>query len=252
MAAGSCQLSGTVGGDLLASGGDFEMSGSVGGNATIHGDELKIGPHAEIKGTTKYHGHHEAEIEPGAKLGKQIEFTRIKHGTNYRDARYYWHRVLLWGASLVFGIAVLLLAPGFFFDATSACNRFGAATGFGALFLIATPILAILVCFTIVGIGVGISTVLVYAVAVYGSQIFVGCWVGEKLLGASRTVPAAIGRMALGLLILRGLGMIPYWIGAMISSVVLICGLGALVLAAYKNMRGGPVPAPAAAQAPAL
>jgi len=246
LAVGNAQLDGEVAGDVMAvSGGAFEVSGSI-GRATIHSKTLTIGPSAEIKGRIKYEGHHEAEVASGAKLASPIEFSLEKEGPDYKSLGYYWHRTLLWGASFLFGLAVLMLAPGFFFDATTACNRFGVATGFGILFLIATPIVAILVCCTIVGIGVGIATVLLYLIALYAAQVFVGCWLGEKLLGSSHGIASAIGRLALGLAILRGLEMIPHWVGAMVSSVVLVCGLGAIVLAVYRNVRP---PAPVAVQA---
>lgn len=241
--AAKLNIDGKVAGDVLAFGSDFNLNGTLGRDLTYKGKNLAIGSGAEIKGKTKYQGQNEASVSPEAKLGSQIEFTRRKRGPDYTEARYYWHRVLLWGASVLFGIVVLLLVPGFFFDATSACGRFGASTGFGILFLIATPIAAVLVCITVVGLGVGLSTVLIYLVALYGAQVFVGCWLGEKLLGPSNGVGSAIGRMALGLLILRAAGMIPHWVGVMVSSVVLVWGLGAIVLAVYKNLRNRPATA---------
>ena len=232
-------IDGKIAGDVLAFGNAFNLNGSLGHDLTYKGVNLTIGSGAEIKGKTKYTGRNQATVSPDAKMGSQIEFTQRKRGPNYTEARYYWHRVLLWGASLLFGIVLLWLMPGFFFDATSACNRFGLSTGLGVLFLIATPIAAVLVCVTIVGIGLGIATALVYVISLYAAQTFVGCWLGEKLLGPSNGVPAAIGRMALGLLILRVAGMMPYWIGAMVTAVVLVCGLGAIVLAIHRNMRRG-------------
>src|SRR5579863_3020476 len=47
---------------------------------------------------------------------------------------------------------------------------------------------------------------------------------------------AALGRLALGLAILRALGMLPF-LGGWISFVVVIWGMGAVALAIYKNMR---------------
>lgn len=240
---GNSTLSGKIGGDLLAYGGDFEVNGSLGRNVMIHSSELTIGSAAEIKGTTRYEGSHEAQVAEGAKLGSPIEFILLKHGPDYTEWRYYWHETLFWGASFVFGLVVLLLAPGFFFDAQDACKKVVPAAGFGVLFLIATPIAAILVCFTIVGIGVGISTFLLYFVAFYSTQIFVAGWLGEKLLGPSTAIGPAVGRLALGLGILRVLRMLPY-VHFVVFLVVAIWGMGALVLAFYKRIR--PQLAPAA------
>jgi cytoskeletal protein CcmA (bactofilin family) len=239
---GNSTLSGKIAGDVLAFGGHYELDGSFGRNLMLHSEELSIGSTAEIKGTMKYEGSHEAQIASGAKLASPIDFVALKHGPDYKQARYYWHQTLLWGASFLFGLVVLLLAPGFFFDAQDACKKVVPAVGFGVLFLIATPIAAVLICFTIVGIGVGISTVLLYFVAAYSTQIFVGGWVGEKLLGASTGIGPAVGRLALGLGILRILRMLPYVRGAVFFA-VLVWGMGALVLAFYKRLRPQLVPA---------
>jgi cytoskeletal protein CcmA (bactofilin family)/anti-sigma factor RsiW len=241
---GNADLSGQIGGDLLAYGGDLDINGTMGHDATIHSGRLSIGSGAEIKGKTKYEGRRPAEISSGAKLGSPIEFTLIKHGSDkdYSSARFYWHQTLLWGASFVFGLAFLLLAPGFFFDAASACKRTAPAIGFGLLFLFATPIAAIIVCITIVGLGVGISTLMLWGIAIYSAQVHVGSWLGERFLGDGVGIGAALGRLALGLAALRAVGLLPY-IGGWISFIVVIWGIGAIVLAIYKNLRPQLVPA---------
>jgi hypothetical protein len=148
---------------------------------------------------------------------------------------YYWHRVLLWGASFLFGLLLLLLLPGFFADAVQATKRVGPAMGFGVLFLFATPIVAIIACITIVGLGIGITTFLLYAIALYSAPIFVGSWLGEQLLGAEVGLGPTIGRLALGLAILRALTMVPF-AGALIAIIVVVWGLGALVLTLHRKM----------------
>ena len=246
MGMGSSQLNGQVGGDLLAFGGDMDVNGSLGHDAKIQSGHLRIGSNAEIKGQTQYKGREPAEVSPGAKLGSPIEFTLEKHGTerDYSSLRFYWHQMLLWGASFVFGLVFLLLAPGFFYDAASACKKTAAAIGFGLLFLVATPFAAIIICITIVGLGVGISTVFLYLIAVYSAQVHVGSWLGEKILGGGVGIGAALGRLALGLAVLRAVRLLPY-LGGWITFIVVIWGLGAIVLAIYKNLR--PQLAPVAA-----
>ena len=142
------QLNGEVDGDVLAAGEVVDVNGSMGRDISIHAERLNIGPTAEVKGQAKYEGRREAEVSPGAKLASPIVFTYAKRGPNYRQAEYYYHRVWLWGASFLLALAIIFVAPGFFFDVTQACKRVGPAIGFGALFLFATPIAAIIVCLT--------------------------------------------------------------------------------------------------------
>ena len=126
-----------------------------------------------------------AEVAPGAKLASPIEFTQHKRGPDRASPRYYWHQALRWGASFVFGLVLLLIAPGFFYDVTNACKKVASACGIGVLFLLALPVVAILVCITIVGIPVGITALFLYVIALYSTQVFVGAWLGEKILGAA-------------------------------------------------------------------
>ena len=129
----------------------------------------------------------------------------------------------------------MLLVPAFFADAVQAAKRVGPAIGFGILFLIATPIVAIIACVTIVGLGIGITTVLLYLIALYSAQVFIGSWLGEQLLGTGVGIGPAIGRLALGLAIIRALTMIPF-AGPLVSFVVMIWGLGGLVLAVHRKI----------------
>jgi cytoskeletal protein CcmA (bactofilin family) len=235
---GDSELNGEVGGDVLAGSGNFEIHGILDQNAFIRSGHFSIGPQAEIKGRVKFLGREQPEVSPSAKLGSPIEVTIEKRGSNrsYSSPRFYWHQILLWGASFVFGLTMLLLMPGFFFDAAGGCKRTMPALGFGALFLIALPILAVIICITIVGIGVGIAALMFWAVAIYAAQVIVGVWLGDRLLGETVGVGPALGRMALGLLILRVIGLVPY-LGAWFSSLVVCLGLGAMILALYRNMR---------------
>ena len=175
------ELNGHADGDLLAFIGDLEINGSLGHNATIRAGRLRIGPSATIAGETKYRGGRPPEIASGAQLGNPIQILeRRRPLPQYASARFYWRQMLAWGASLVFGIVLFLIAPAFFADVERASNRYGTAMGFGLLLLFAIPIAAIVACLTIVGLGVGIATILLYMLALYSAQVFIGRWLGEK------------------------------------------------------------------------
>jgi len=234
------ELNGEVGGDFMAAADTVEIGGSVGRNAKVRSSRLSLGPSSEVRGQLQYKGRREAEVASGAKLGSPIDFTQWKRGPDYQSPRYYLHQLLFWGASLLFGIVLLLLAPGFFLDAEKACNRFGLATGFGILFLLATPLAALLMCVTIVGIGVGITALFLYVIALYAAQVFVGSWLGDKILGESHGTASTIGRLALGLAIIHTVKLVPY-LHVFVAAVVVVWGMGAMALAVYKNLRAAPV-----------
>lgn len=243
---GNTELDGHLAGDLMAFSGELDIEGSLGRNADIRSDHLRIGPKAEIQGYTKYAGRHQPDVSGSAKLGSPIQITIPKTGPDYTRVRYYWHRVLLWGASFLFGLLLLLVAPGFYTDAEHAINRVGPAFGFGALFLFATPVAIIIACITIVGLSIGLTTALLYIIAIYAAQIFVGAWIGEKLLGGSAPgLGAAIGRLALGLAIVRLALMLPYF-GGLADFLIIIWGMGAMILAIHRRIRPQAVVAAAA------
>jgi hypothetical protein len=77
---------------------------------------------------------------------------------------------------------------------------------------------------------------LLYLIAIYSAQVFVGSWVGERILGSGVGVGSGLGRLAVGLLILRAVGILPY-VGHWISFLVVVWGMGAMVLALYRYTR---------------
>ncbi len=240
--AGTMEVSGHVTGDLLALVGDLTVNGSLGRDALVRGGQFTVGPNAQIAGKTRYIGDHQPDISPSAKLGSPVEITYKKRGPDYSRWDYYWHQIMLWGASFIFGLVLLFAVPAFFASAENSANRFGPAIGFGALFLFATPIVAAIVCATIVGLGVGIAALLLYLICLYASQVFIASWLGHKIINAGVGFGPAIGRLALGLAILRVLRMLPY-VGWLVTLVMIMWGLGALVLALHRAMRPQAVPA---------
>ena len=160
----------------------------------------------------------------------------VRRGPNYTRFRYYLHRILAWGASFLFGLVLLLIAPALYSDVVARCNRPLPAIGLGILLLVGLPAVAFLACITIVGLGLGIASFLLYLVALYSTQVFVGSWLGEKLLGAGQGIGPAMARLALGLAVLRVLSMLPF-VGPLADFVILLWGLGALALVFYKTMR---------------
>ena len=234
---GEAVLSGRIGRDLMAGDDATTINGFVGGNARLKGGNLLIASTAEVNGSTTYRGRHEAVVNPGAKLASPVVFTQVKGAPEYSEARYWWHRALLWGAAFVFGLVLILLLPGFFAEGMRASRRFLPALGLGVVAMIATPIVAIIICITIVGLGVGIATILIYAIALYASQAFVSTWIGGALLGKGEGTGALLGQLALGLVILHGLELLPHHVGFIVKLVALWWGMGAIAIAIYQHLR---------------
>lgn len=228
---------GRVGRDLLSFVGQHQLDGFVGGSALMRSDKLTIGPSAEVQGKVQVKTPHEPSISDKAKFGAgKPEITIEKRKPNYTQPSYYWHQTLRWGAAFMLGLLVVLLMPGFLRDTMREGERYGLSLGAGVLTLIVTPVAAVVACITIVGLAVGIASILAWCVAMYSSQIFVGALLGEKLMGAAGTTGALVGRLAVGLLIIRVALMLPY-AGSFAELIVVVFGLGLITLAILKRSR---------------
>jgi cytoskeletal protein CcmA (bactofilin family) len=251
---GEATLAGRIERDILGHTGHTELDGFVGGNTDLTAnDKFVIGSQAQIMGKIKYIGPVQPVVNSGARLANPVDTTIEVHRTDWYAGITYWHKILYWGAAFVFGLLLILIAPGFFSETVQSVDRFGVSLGIGALTFFATPIVAILVCFTVIGLGVGISTFLLWAISIYGSKVFVATWLGRKIVGKnsfagvvagrkSWPVPykgALIGQLATGLLLLDGIRLIPY-AGFTVAVLAQIWGFGALGLTLYHRINSGP------------
>jgi hypothetical protein len=148
------------------------------------------------------------------------------------------HAILRYGAALLAGLLLMTILPGFFDAGLRATRRWSAAMGIGALttiiwlFLIVMSILLLLA-----GVGAGFAAVTLFFPLAYLAQIFVGSWLGETIMPT--TVPgtgAQFGRLALGLLIIDVVRLVPF-LGALVSAVVVMWGIGAILLAVHDQSR---------------
>ena len=190
-----------------------------------------------MRGTRKRNCEGSRTFRSSAKLGG-LDWTYTKHmsETSYSSPRLYWHQCFEVGREFcVWAGAPCSLRRVSFLTQQARARKWGLRSGSARLFLFALPIAAVIVCLTVVGLGVGISAFLLWLIAIYAAQVFVGAWLGEKVLGAGAGVGAALGRLALGLLILRAVGMVPF-LGGLVWFIVTIWGMGAVILAVYKHM----------------
>ena len=248
--AGDATLDGRIERDILGFFGHLQINGFVGGNTEATANEsFTIGAHAHTLGTIKYKGTNQPVISSGSQLASAVETTIEVHKVDWYASINYWHKLLYWGVGFVFGLVLLLIAPGIFSETVQTAERIGASLGVGALVMFATPIIALLACVTVVGLSVGISTLLLWVMALFNAKLFVAAWLGRKILGknsfagvvaGAKTWPvpykgALIGQMALGLLLIDAIRMIPY-AGLFVALVVQIWGFGALVMTLYHRM----------------
>jgi cytoskeletal protein CcmA (bactofilin family) len=228
-----------IGGDLLLGAGTARIDGLIKGDINSGVNSLTIASTASIQGKLNYISKNEANIQPGAQIKGIInhkipDLPDVKKGL---EACRLWWIVIGFLMTLVLGIVIILLAPRRVKAVTESIRtRPWASLGWGVVILVATPIVALIVCITIIGLPLGLITLAFYTIAIYVTQIFVGLLIGQLIIGTFRKIEtraALVGALVLGLAILRLLRLIPF-AGFFFGLVTVLFGLGAILVSKRK------------------
>jgi cytoskeletal protein CcmA (bactofilin family) len=237
---GQTTLDGRIHRDLFGIIGRTYLDGTIGGQMWLRGGSLTVTSTAEIGGPAVFRGREKPVIATGAKLASPIRVETAQEVRRSRRSsiRLAIHQIFRYGAALLIGILMVTVLPGFFRVTMRETGRIGLPIGVGVLALIIGTFLLVLgILLMFVGVGAGVAGVLGYAPILYIAQVFVGAWLGNKVLGeTSNTASAVIGRMALGLFILHVAGLI-HVVGALVWMTVLLWGTGAILLGLYQLSR---------------
>ena len=236
LAVNTVTLDGAVERRISGVAGTATMNGSVGTDVEIGVENLTVTDNARIGGNLAYTSENMAEIADAAEIGGEVTHETsvdMDVETGFSFDAMVWNIIALvmaavYGTVLLFGFPRLTV---------SASNQLLEnpllSLGMGVVFLIVVPILAVVVMITVVGIPLGLIALLLYGVALFSAQVFVGMTLGRILLSfvsdANRRLMQFLG-LLLGLLILFGISYIPY-VGSWAPLIVAIFGLGGLMLA---------------------
>jgi len=234
-------LEGSVGRDVFTFFAHASLAGKIGGAVRGKGDSLVISSTAVIDGPVRFEGHKQPEVSPSAKLASPVEFKLREKKEAYREGRYYVWQVIWAAAFILFGLVLFALMPKFSQDAVKSAEQYGAAAGLGVLVMFGVPIAACIACITVVGLFIGISTFFLWYASLYFAQVIVGAVIGQWLMGRTSELWPLIGRMTVGLVILRLCTTIPH-AGGWVKFAAILWGMGAISLALYRRFQ--PVIAP--------
>lgn len=228
-------------------------NGSIGAEFDMSLSNLVINDGASIGGDLTYRSESEAEIASGAEIGGETMHEMVAEATDI-DVGFSLDSIAVGVAGLimtaVYGTVFLLVFPRLTITASNQLLENPLMSiGMGIVFLIVVPIVSILVMITVVGIPLGLIALLLYGIALFSAQIFVGMTIGRLILSfiadGNRRLIQFLG-LLIGLLILFGISFIPY-VGPWAPLIVVILGLGGLMLAIGRlrkePARGAPQPA---------
>jgi cytoskeletal protein CcmA (bactofilin family) len=247
-------LAGKYHGTVKAAAANVTLAGVFDGDVEVGAARIIVAPTAVLKGNFIYVSA-DLNIQKGSRiLGEVIQ----------REALVKKERIEKWGregikafvpvgvffwlvaiaALIIVGVLINYLFP----KRTNAVIGAIAQSpwknlGFGFIFLVVVPIAIIIAFFTVVGIPAGIIAALLYGIAIYISSIYIGVWIGRKILGYLKKslATAFFWPLVVGIIIISLLSMIPF-IGWLFRLFVLLLSLGALSVTMWKVVAA---PAPA-------
>ncbi|AGB14855.1 Integral membrane protein CcmA involved in cell shape determination [Halovivax ruber XH-70] len=253
--AGNVEIAGTVEGDVMAAGGNLQIAesasiagdleagagtamidGEIDGDAEISADTITLGETASIGGDLAYSGDLQGNqdavsgtITEDANLGPDV-------GPNLGPLASWF--VALYGLilNLILGAILLALFPYF---SRRVAGRGGSSPlragliGLGVLIVV--PILLVAIAITVVGIPITILGFLVFAIVCWISLVYGWFTIGAWVLSAGGVESAWLA-LVVGLVGGALLSQLPF-VGALLTFLVLLLGLGALSMGIYGNRR---------------
>lgn len=248
IAGGQVTLKGNVKGYVQATGGQVLIDGVIAGDVETSAGQIELGPNARIGGKLRYASRDELKRDPAAQVQGVVERFEPRVGPHARMGMGggAGHRGggWLWTTGLLVLAAVLVAAlPGFYAGvAESLRTRVGFSLLLGFVAFICVPVVALVFIITLIGIPLGLLTILLYLMLLVVGYISTGISIGDTLLKRFKADQGTatswrIGAAVLGVLGVALLARIP-WIGGWIAFVALLAGLGALVLQVGRLRKG--------------
>ncbi len=231
---GTITINAPVNGDIQLSGGDVRINSTVGGNLDIKADKVTLGPNARVLGDFKYSSPKAATIEEGARISGETAYTQTKD--KKEGTRNAVLAVLsIWLLVKVLMVFVAALIIGYFLKRFSsevvhrAAGNWLSQLGRGLVFVIVTPILSIILLFTVIGIPFGVLGLLAFiAMLVFGSiitPIVVGS-VLYKWMFKTQGYEISWKTILLGVLVYNIVGLIPF-VGWLATAIAFLIAIGA-------------------------
>jgi hypothetical protein len=240
---GPAVVDGTVREVLVVVNGDAEVSGTVGEDVVVLNGDVVIRSSAEIGGDLVTQST--PTIEDGATIrgDRSSAMTRFDFDFGFAGRFVWWIGYTV--SVLVLGVLLLAFAPRLFPAVRDAATGdIGASIGWGVGLFFLLPIGSVLLLVTVVGIPLGIFTLLALAFLYTLGYVVATIGLGSRLLPSQRSRFVAFFA---GLAVLRLLALIPF-VGGWLWFLGSVWGLGLLAVAIRRGRAdvpaGPPPPAP--------
>lgn len=245
----------SIGWDLFFAGASLEIAAPINRHADLRGASLvlnqRVGgdafvdlketgsmvllPAAVIEGNLTYLAGSEnrLDIREGATIIGQTNFQSVERAPkgwfDFITPQFLFRKVIAIFSLIIVGLVLIALAK----KQTDRIvdfmiNRFWSALGWGVIYFIITPVIAILLLLTIIGIPLAIILMILYFLVLYFSQIVAAIALGALFIQLinKKKEPSLMFSMILGVIIFVFLTSLPF-LGWAIKLVAIWWGFGA-------------------------
>jgi len=246
-AGANIDLSGTFGGQVTAFGANVVLSGTFDQDVEVASARLTLLPTTIIRGNLTYSAAVLEKQEGSQVLGNVIQRQEPPKSGKVDEWRKKGERaakragIAFWFISTIALVLVGLIISAVFPQQTSRVVGLipespWKSIGLGLVFLVVVPVAIVIALVTVVGIPAAIIAAFLYAIIVYISRIYIGLWIGRKVIGAlkRRQITSLFWPVVVGITVIALIGLIPF-IGWIFKLFCLLISLGALSLAALRT-----------------
>ena len=242
-------VNGAIGGNLHGGGAQVMLNGQVAKDVQVaveclrgkKADQecqagLELGDQAMVGGNLIYTAKGLAKISPQAQIKGEVKQQQPKnYPTSKQEAwsqmgmAWIWGKVIMIFAALLIGLILISLFKDSLKDvAKTMQKKYWSSLGYGVIVLLLTPLVALLLMFTLIGIPLAVLLLLSWIICLLVGKIIAaivfGNWLFEKFKWQTKN---SIWPMIVGVVIASLVFSIPI-IGWIIALVALIWGLGGL------------------------
>ncbi|KKR21581.1 MAG: hypothetical protein UT48_C0006G0033 [Parcubacteria group bacterium GW2011_GWE2_39_37] len=240
MAAAATNIKGKISGDLTGAGSVINLNGEIGKNVKLWIDDKKtnqpgltISNNAQVGGSLLYTANKDARFEGEGSIGGEVKRNEWKE--NYqKESPIDW----LWGvifsifASIIGGLVLIGLFRDQVREITDEMlEHFGPALGWGLIILFLTPLVALVLMITLIGIPLALTLMALWLIMIWISKIIVGILIGrvilEKLFANQKS--NMMLALILGVILTRFIFAIPV-LGWLLCFFAILWGLGGIFL----------------------
>jgi len=258
VAGGNISITADVEGDVRAIGTHLIIDSNIGGNLAVLAQSVEIKENAVISGSVRIKAENviingeilsdavidAINLEQNGIIGGALEYKKIEQRKVPKTSFSWFFRLIGLFGMLVVGLILISIWPKAVKSAISLSIKNPIKDFlFGAVALISTPIVVIVLLLTLIGFPLGLILLAIYLIALYFAQIFVGVILGTYIFGAIKGSKQA---EKTSLLLIMITGVVVLWlivgipgIGWLLKLIASIWGLGILInmkIKAFKKL----------------